>query len=68
MKQKLKIQGMSCNHCVKRVTNSLTSVVGVSKVEVSLTDALAVVEFDETKASIQALKDAVEDAGYVVVK
>ena len=32
----LAIEGMTCQHCVKRATNALESVAGVSAVEVTL--------------------------------
>jgi len=43
----LKIEGMSCQHCVMRVKKAIDSVQGVSKAEVVI--GQAVVSFDETK-------------------
>ena len=43
---------------------SLTKIGGVSKVDVSLEKAEAVVTFDDTKTSIEALLKATKDAGY----
>lgn len=59
---KLHIQGMTCMHCVKAVTQALAAVPGVSEVpEVSLEQAQAVVM---GSATAQALVDAVKNAGY----
>ena len=60
----LKITGMTCGHCVKAVTQALEGQEGVSKAEVSLQTGSAVVEYDETRVSRDALKTAVIDEGY----
>ena len=62
----LKIEGMSCEHCVRTVTNALSSVAGVSRVEVSLETGKAVVEL-EGDVPLEELKKAVEEWGYRVV-
>lgn len=61
MNVKLKIEGLSCGHCVNAVTNILNEVEGVEKVNVSLPD-LAEVDFDETKVSVDNLKQAINDS------
>ena len=61
---KLKIEGMTCNHCVKSVTEALAKVPGVDKViDVSLAQKEAVVSGDAQPA---ALVSAVADLGYEV--
>ena len=63
MEKKLNVEGMSCQHCVAHVTQALEAVEGVSRVEVSLEDASAIVEFDGV-VSDEALIAAVKNAGY----
>jgi copper ion binding protein len=63
-KVQLAIRGMSCEHCVKRVTKALESLAGVDKATVSLAENSAEVTFDEGKTSLATLIEAVEDAGY----
>ena len=59
---KLKIEGMTCNHCVKAVTEALGQVQGVDKVvEVSLEQEQAVVSGNADAAALIA---AVAEAGY----
>ena len=60
------IEGMSCNGCVKTVTQALQSVAGVQAAEVSLADARATVRFDETRTRPEAVRQAVIDAGFDV--
>jgi copper ion binding protein len=63
----LKIQGMTCNHCVMRVAKALKAVPGVQDAKVDLQKAEAAVTFDESKVSPEKLSVAVVDAGYKVV-
>jgi len=58
---KLKIEGMTCGHCVMHVKKALAGVKGVSAVEVDLPSGLATIE---GQAEIDALVQAVEAEGY----
>lgn len=62
----LKIEGMSCDHCKKAVTDALKEVAGVERVAVDLDAGKATVSYDPAKASEAAMKEAVEEAGYEV--
>ncbi len=63
MKTTIHIQGMSCEHCVKHITQALKLVEGVKSVKVSLKDNSAVVDHKED-VGVDALKVAVTEAGY----
>lgn len=59
---KLKIEGMTCGHCVKAVTDALAKVPGVEKVvEVDLARKEAVVAGQPRP---EQLVRAIEEAGY----
>lgn len=60
----LKIDGMSCGHCVSAVMKALESVDGVTVEQVSV--GSATVSFDETATSEERIASAVEDEGYPV--
>lgn len=60
------VQGMTCGGCVNSVTKALNSVAGVEDVKVSLENNQATVNYDDSKTSVEALKEAIEDAGYDV--
>ncbi len=64
MVKKIAIEGMSCGHCVARVEKALKSVTGVTAVEVSLAEKSASVTGEGL--ADEALRAAVEDAGYEV--
>lgn len=58
----IKIQGMSCQHCVRAVSEALAEVPGVTVVrEVSLERGVATVDGTPTA---EALVAAIRDAGY----
>jgi len=58
----LKVDGMSCDHCVQAVNQALVSVMGVEDVvEVSLERGEAIVE---GKPDVSALLAAIADEGY----
>ena len=61
MRIELKIEGLSCGHCVNAVTTILNEVNGVKSAIVSLPET-AFVEFDEDKVSIDVLKKVINDS------
>ncbi len=63
----LKVEGMSCGHCVKAVEGALSELDGVLNAQVDLEAKTASVEYDAAKVSVDAMKAAVEDQGYDVV-
>lgn len=66
MKSTLKIEGMSCDHCVKHVTGALETLKGVTGVKVSLKNKNAEVEHSD-QVTVEAMKAAVTEAGYEVI-
>ena len=57
----LKIDGMTCGHCVSAVTKALEAVPGVESADVVLADGRATVLHEGV---VGALVAAVEDEGY----
>lgn len=60
----LKIEGMSCEHCVKKVFETLKAVKGVKKAEVSLSEKNAVVTYVPSKTGREAMASAICAAGF----
>ena len=58
---KLKVEEMSCGHCVKAVTEAANSVSDVGKVDVDLAGGLVTVSGDPDSAAVIA---ALEEAGF----
>ena len=64
-KTHLKIEGMTCQHCVSHVTEALEGVAGVASAKVNLKKGEAVVKSED--APLEQLSAAVAAAGYKVV-
>lgn len=60
------VKGMTCGHCVQAVSTEVGRVAGVTGVEVDLA-AGAVTVTSEGPADEQAVRAAVDEAGYEVV-
>lgn len=58
----LKIEGMSCNHCVMAVKKELSKIENVKVEDVQIGSAK--VEYDENKVDTKVFAEAIEEAGY----
>lgn len=58
------VSGMGCEACVKRVEKAVGALEGVRHAAVSLESETLSIDYDETKTGFEALKNAVEEAGY----
>ena len=64
---KIKIQGMSCQHCVMSMTKALGSIPGVKSLKVDLVKGGAT--FKNTQnVPLPNIRKAVEEAGYKVIE
>jgi copper chaperone len=61
----LKVEGMSCGHCVNAVEGAVRNLGAAGKVD--LDSHSVTVEFDDSQVSLEAIKEAIEDQGYDVV-
>ena len=66
-KTKLKIGGMSCQHCVKTVTDALRELRGVRRAKVNLRKSEAVVHFDASLVTTANLTEAITAVGFEVL-
>ena len=58
----IKIEGMHCMNCVAAVKRELEALEGVTKVDVSLEEAQAIVEVENV--ADETLQEAIEDIGF----
>lgn len=61
------VEGMSCQHCVKAVTDAVSALPGIEAVEVELLAKTATVTYDPARVSLETIKEAIEDQGYDVI-
>jgi len=66
MSRVLKVNGMSCQHCVMSITKALSQLDGINNVQVDL--AKGEVRFDNPEmVPLNWIDKAITDAGYEVV-
>jgi Cu+-exporting ATPase len=56
--------GMTCQHCVNRVSKALGTLPGMENVKVSLTDSKAEYNYDPKQVKEADIRQAIEEAGY----
>lgn len=62
---RVRVQGMSCQHCVRAVFTALGGVEGITRADVQI--GAVEVEHDGG-VTVEQLRDAIAVAGYVVVE
>ena len=60
----IKIEGMGCQGCVRKVDAAIRGVDGVSDCRVDLPEASATVTYDPQRTSPSHVADAITQAGY----
>lgn len=66
-KSVIRVDGMSCQHCVKAVSGAVNALPGIESVEVDLAAKTVAVAHDAAKSSLKTIKAVIEDQGYDVV-
>ncbi|SDI58574.1 MULTISPECIES: copper ion binding protein [Paenibacillus] len=61
----LQVEGMSCNHCVNSIEKAIKELGAEGKV--NLSGKTVTVDYDESKLTIETIKEAIEEQGYEVV-
>jgi copper chaperone len=61
----LQVSGMSCQHCVNSVENALRVIGARGRVDLKANSV--VVDYDDSKISLETVKEAIEEQGYKVV-
>lgn len=57
------VPGISCGHCAAAITGEVSTVPGVTSVDVSVDDKIVTVAGEADRAAVEA---AIEEAGYEV--
>jgi copper chaperone len=68
MQKVLKIEGMTCQHCVETVTETVSEMTGVVKVDVSLEQKEVTIDFDEFQTQMEAISAQIVEAGFEVIE
>lgn len=60
----ISVFGMSCEHCVRAVTNALNAIQAVKDVKVSLENKSARVVYNDEVAGLSELESAITEEGF----
>ncbi|MEH7086729.1 copper chaperone CopZ [Neobacillus drentensis] len=60
----LKVNGMSCGHCVYSIEGSVGKIDGVNYVKVNLAEGTVDVEFTPAVVPLSKIKETIDDQGY----
>lgn len=62
----IQVEGMSCQHCVMRVTKALQGLSGIQDLDVQI--GTVALRFDEHSLRKEDIEKAIENAGYKVAR
>ncbi|CAG8524508.1 4318_t:CDS:1 [Funneliformis mosseae] len=60
------IHGMTCQSCVKSITNAVSSLSGIVNISVSLENNEAIISYNESKITKSKIIETIENCGFVV--
>ena len=62
----LNVPDMPCEHCKRTITNALTPVSGARTLKVDIPGKQVHIDFDESKISVDRMKDVLREEDYLV--
>ncbi|MDM5235391.1 MULTISPECIES: copper chaperone CopZ [Bacillus cereus group] len=63
----LKVEGMSCGHCVNSIESNVKELNGVQQVKVQLAEGTVEVTIDSSIITLKDIVSVIEDQGYDVI-
>ena len=63
MTQTIFVNGMTCGHCINSVTEELSKINGVKKVEIDLASGKVDIDSNEEISKVK-IEEAIKEAGY----
>jgi copper chaperone CopZ len=62
----IKIEGMSCQHCVMAVKKAVVGLKGIENTDIAI--GSAAIKYDESKIKEEEIEGAIEKAGFKVIR
>jgi copper chaperone len=62
----INVNGMSCAHCERVVTDAIKTLNGLRKVEVHLSSGKIAIDYDQEQVSLEDICEVIEAQGYTV--
>jgi len=60
----IKVEGMTCQHCVQTITEALNNITGLNTVNVDLVKKEVSVKFNENETKLKKIFDKIIEVGF----
>ena len=60
----IKVEGMTCQHCVQTITEALNNITGLNTVNVNLVKKEVSVKFNENETKLKKIFDKIIEVGF----
>ena len=60
----IKVEGMTCQHCVQTITDALNNITGLNAVNVDLVKKEVRVKFNENETKLKKISDKIIEVGF----
>ena len=60
----IKVEGMTCQHCVQTITDALNNITGLNTVNVDLVKKEVSVKFNENETELKKISDKIIEVGF----
>ena len=60
----IKVEGMTCQHCVETITDALNNITGLNTVNVDLVKKEVTVKFNENETKLKKISDKIIEVGF----
>ena len=60
----IKVEGMTCQHCVQTITEALNNITGLNTVNVDLVKKEVRVKFNENETKLKKISDKIIEVGF----
>ena len=60
----IKVEGMTCQHCVQTITDALNNITGLNAVNVDLVKKEVRVKFNENETDLRKISDKIIEVGF----
>ena len=60
----IKVEGMTCQHCVQTITDALNKITGLNTVNVDLVKKEVSVKFNENETKLKKIFDKIIEVGF----
>ena len=64
LQETIKVEGMTCQHCVQTITEALNNITGLNAVNVDLVNKEVSVKFNENETKLKKIFDKIIEVGF----